>query len=108
LAAEGNAFDMLASYDEGSLDRASAPAETTPTNGAPENNGEVRHEFDLPPLPSGLPKELTDGIKEMEFYSADGLHSEAQTILIDITLHFPEHAPLIMERMEEIRRQMNP
>ena len=70
------------------------------------DNGQVSR-LDLPPLPSQLPKSLTDDLRELEFYSAAGLRDEAQTLLFELTTNFPEHAQFIMERMEKIREQVD-
>ena len=76
-----------------------AAVKTADDNGQPPK-------LDLPALPAGLPKGLSDDINELEFYSTAGLHDEAQTLLFEITANFPGHAELVMDRMEEIRVQL--
>jgi tetratricopeptide (TPR) repeat protein len=62
-------------------------------------------QFDLPPLPPGLPSDLCDEINELEFYASLGLRDEMKSLLFDITSSFPEHAEWIMERVAVIEEQ---
>ena len=85
---------------------AETPAPPAETEAQGVSDSDEPAELDLPPLPPDLPRGLSEDIRELEFFSAAGLHDEAQSLLFEITANFPGHAEMVMDRMEEIREQL--